>query len=175
MLRRVALVRTTKATWRNIQEDTILYLLYFLNLSSNTRPLSGIQLCQLISETQEAFSRGLRPSVLFVSLLKSVATIPLLQRIKTAHFTHGESISIMQWVLPMFAMILNSVFLFRKLIVVEFLLGMADTLPGPVSAPRVLVTTATLPDVHPLLTFLAGIVYVPVCVLLTHILSFYHM
>jgi hypothetical protein len=50
----------------------------FLNL--NMRALSGIQLRQLMPTSWNASSRGLRPSVLIVSFLKSISLILLLWR-----------------------------------------------------------------------------------------------
>jgi hypothetical protein len=50
------------------------------DLSLNIRPLSGIQLCQLMPTCWNASSRGLRPPVLIVVFLRSITFILLLWR-----------------------------------------------------------------------------------------------
>jgi hypothetical protein len=57
----------------------IIIILYItLDLGLNTRLMSGIQLRQMIPTNWNASSRGLRPSVLIVSFLKSITAILLL-------------------------------------------------------------------------------------------------
>jgi hypothetical protein len=73
----LGLVRSITFTFSSLGYVLRLYII-LVHLSLNMRPLSGIQLRQLMTTSWNASSRGLRASVLIVSFLKSITVILLL-------------------------------------------------------------------------------------------------
>jgi hypothetical protein len=147
----------------------------------NTRLLSGIQLRQLMPTSWNASSRGLWPCVLTVSFLKSITTILLLWRNQNFTLCVWGGITSMHSFLFKFALVLNSVLLFWKLLAFEFLLGTSETSLCSVSAPQV--NNVPLTDALQLLMLFAGtlmnlepktfsliIFYNGPCIILTHYL-----